>query len=153
MSDIVQLPIYGVRLYDTGQVLRVPIGNVDHTEAAAEVLHHFIGHEDREHFVCLFLNASKDITGVHTGAVGAQSSIGGIDPRACFRAAILACASAMIVGHNHPSGVCMPSAEDITMTLSLSVFARAVDIPVLDHVIVTRYPNCYYSMFHDGKMP
>ena len=59
-------------------------------------------------------------------------------PREVFRSAIAASAAAVICAHNHPSGDPSPSAADIHLTRQLREAARAVDIDLLDHVIVGR---------------
>lgn len=57
-------------------------------------------------------------------------------PREVFRPAILANACAIICSHNHPSGDPSPSAPDVQVTRQLREAAKAVDIELLDHVIV-----------------
>jgi DNA repair protein RadC len=59
-------------------------------------------------------------------------------PREVFRAAIRESASAVVCVHNHPSGDPAPSAADLQVTRQLREAARAVDISLLDHVIVGR---------------
>jgi DNA repair protein RadC len=59
-------------------------------------------------------------------------------PREVFRAAIREAASAVICAHNHPSGDPAPSAPDVQVTRQLREAAKAVDIDLLDHVIVGR---------------
>lgn len=59
-------------------------------------------------------------------------------PREVFRAAIRESASAVICVHNHPSGDPAPSAPDVQVTRQLREAAKAVDIALLDHVIVGR---------------
>ena len=57
-------------------------------------------------------------------------------PREVFREAIKESASAIICAHNHPSGDPTPSSADIRMTRQLRDASVAVDITLLDHVIV-----------------
>lgn len=57
-------------------------------------------------------------------------------PREVFRAAIREAASAVVCVHNHPSGDPAPSAADLQVTRQIREAARAVDIALLDHVIV-----------------
>lgn len=57
-------------------------------------------------------------------------------PREVFRAAIQQAATAIVCIHNHPSGDPAPSAADIQVTRQLRETARAVDIVLLDHVII-----------------
>ncbi|MEO6002297.1 MAG: DNA repair protein RadC [Opitutus sp.] len=59
-------------------------------------------------------------------------------PREVFRAAIRECATAVICAHNHPSGDPAPSAADLHLTRQLREAAKAVDIDLIDHVIVGR---------------
>ncbi|MSU66222.1 MAG: JAB domain-containing protein [Opitutus sp.] len=59
-------------------------------------------------------------------------------PREVFRAAIREAASAVVCVHNHPSGDPAPSAPDTYVTRLLREAAKAVDIELIDHVIVGR---------------
>lgn len=59
-------------------------------------------------------------------------------PREVFRAAVRESAACIICVHNHPSGDPAPSAPDMHVTRQLREAAKAVDIELLDHVIVGR---------------
>ncbi|MBP7482228.1 MAG: DNA repair protein RadC, partial [Lacunisphaera sp.] len=59
-------------------------------------------------------------------------------PREVFREAIRHGATAIICVHNHPSGDPAPSAADVQVTRQMRDAAKAVDIELLDHVIVGR---------------
>ena len=59
-------------------------------------------------------------------------------PREVYRAAIRESAAAIVCAHNHPSGDPAPSAPDLQVTRQLREAAKAVDIELLDHVIVGR---------------
>ncbi len=61
-------------------------------------------------------------------------------PREVFRAAIQHGATAIVCVHNHPSGDPGPSGADVQVTRQLKETARAVDIELLDHVIVGNIP-------------
>jgi DNA repair protein RadC len=78
-------------------------------------------------------------------------------PREVFRSAIREGASALVCVHNHPSGDPSPSAADIQLTRQLREAAAAVDIPLLDHVIVGRrgadpLGRGYYSFREAGLL-
>jgi DNA repair protein RadC len=62
-------------------------------------------------------------------------------PREVFREAVRHGATAVICAHNHPSGDPAPSAADIQVTRQLREAARALDIELLDHVIIGRVAN------------
>lgn len=59
-------------------------------------------------------------------------------PREVFRAAIRESACAVVCVHNHPSGDPAPSKADYEVTRLLREAARAIDIDLIDHVIVGR---------------
>ena len=59
-----------------------------------------------------------------------------VTPREVFREAVLAMAAAVILIHNHPSGNLEPSSEDIQLTKKMVEVGKAMQIPVLDHIII-----------------
>lgn len=78
-------------------------------------------------------------------------------PREVFRPAILANACAIICAHNHPSGDPAPSAPDVQVTRQLREAAKAVDIELIDHVIVGHVESDprrrgYYSFREAGML-
>ena len=148
-----RIPIYDIRLVQSRRSLRLAETKLDHAALSATALHALIGLTDREHFACLFLNGQNNIVGAHVAAIGGQHIIGAIDSRTILRAGLAACASAMVVGHNHPSGDALPSSEDLDCTLALMRAGEVIGIPVVDHVIVTRNANVYHSMFERGTLP
>jgi DNA repair protein RadC len=77
-------------------------------------------------------NRLKKLVEVTSGT--ATSSLA--HPREVFRAAIQYGATAVVCVHNHPSGDPAPSAADVQVTRQLREAAKAVDIDLLDHVIV-----------------
>ena len=91
---------------------------------------------DVEKFFVLCLNRrNRLIKRVEISSGTATSTLA--HPREVFRAAIMAGATAgIIAAHNHPSGDPSGSAEDVRLTRQLREAANAVDIPLLDHVII-----------------
>jgi DNA repair protein RadC len=59
-------------------------------------------------------------------------------PREVYREAIKESAAAILCAHNHPSGDPTPSSADIKMTRQLRDAAQAVDIQLIDHIILGR---------------
>ncbi len=57
-------------------------------------------------------------------------------PREVFREAIRQGATSVVCVHNHPSGDPAPSAADVQVTRQIRDAARAVDIELLDHIII-----------------
>lgn len=78
-------------------------------------------------------------------------------PREVFREVIREAASAVVCAHNHPSGDPAPSTADFQLTRQLREAARAIDIELLDHVIVGRASadpsgRGYYSFREAGVL-
>lgn len=77
-----------------------------------------------------------------------------VHPREVFKEAVRACAAAVVLVHNHPSGDSSPSREDIKLTRQLIEVGRIMDIEVLDHVIVgessQRNPAGFTSLRESG---
>jgi DNA repair protein RadC len=78
-------------------------------------------------------------------------------PREVFRAAVRESAVAVVCAHNHPSGDPAPSAPDMHVTRMLREAAKAVDIQLLDHVILGRATadplgRGYYSFREAGLL-
>ena len=91
--------------------------------------------ERREHFVCLFLNARKQLIRQETISIGTlDSSL--VHPREVFAPAIECAAAAIILAHNHPSGDPSPSGQDLELTRRLIDAGLIMGIEVLDHIIV-----------------
>jgi DNA repair protein RadC len=151
-SATYNIPVYEVRLIRSRRALRLAEECLPEPRTSARALHALIGLTDREHFACLFVNARHRVTGAHIAAIGAQHAIASLDARVVLRAALAACASA-VVSHNHPSGDPSPSAEDLAATASLMRAGNIIGIPILDHVIVTHDPRCYHSMHERGTLP
>ena len=151
-SALEKIPVYDVRLVRARRCLRLAEPTLTDPLTASRALHALIGATDREHFAVLFVNGQSRVTGTHIVAVGGQHGIN-IEARTVFRAAITACAAALIVGHNHPSGDPSPSAEDIAMTAHLMKAGELLGLPILDHVIVTSDAWRYHSMASRGTLP
>ncbi len=65
---------------------------------------------------------------------GLSSSI--VHPREVFKEAIKHSSAAMILAHNHPSGIPEPSRDDINITKKLIDAGKIIGIDILDHIII-----------------
>ena len=90
----------------------------------------------------LFLNPKHAVLGMETVSIGTLSS-SLVHPREVFKQAIKRSASAVILAHNHPSGNCEPSKEDLQVTKRLKDAGELVGIEVIDHLIIGE--DRYYS--------
>jgi DNA repair protein RadC len=125
----------------------VELTKIASSKAVFEVMHPIIGELNHEEFWVLFLNNSNKIL------FKAQLSKGGmtgtmVDVRIVFKLAFEQNATAIILAHNHPSGKLLASDADIQITKKIKTAGQQLDIPVLDHVIVTE--SGYYSFADEG---
>jgi DNA repair protein RadC len=60
-----------------------------------------------------------------------------VHPREVAKQALVLDAAGVVLHHNHPSGVCQPSAQDLALTAWLKAALALVEIRVLDHVITS----------------
>ena len=101
-TSLQKIPVYEVRLVQSRRPLRLAETILTDSRTSARALHALIALTDREHFAALFVNGNHHVTGAHIVAIGAQHAIASIDLRAIFRAALAACASAIVLGHSVP---------------------------------------------------
>ena len=71
-------------------------------------------------------------------------------PKIILQTALKISASSVLVSHNHPSGSLKPSKEDLNMTEMIKTGCEAVDIKLLDHVIMTS--ERYTSFAEEGLL-
>lgn len=74
-----------------------------------------------------------------------------VHPREVFALAIDARAAAIILVHNHPSGVLTPSPDDIMVTEQMVKCGKILQIPIYDHIIIGS--TGYYSFQERGDFP
>ncbi len=90
---------------------------------------------DREQFRVVLVDSKNRVIGVETVAVGTlNASL--VHPREVLKPGIRKSAAALVLVHNHPTGVAVASDEDIRLTRRLVEAGRIVGIEILDHVII-----------------
>src|SRR5882672_10419823 len=137
-----RIPVYRVTLVREGSLSQLERPRITDPTEAVRILNTYLHNADREHLVALFLNAKNRIIGINTVSVGSlTASI--VHPREVYKAAILANAAALILGHNHPSADPTPSAEDHAITARLAMVGEALGIRLLDHLIVVDDTHWY----------
>ncbi|MEM7500800.1 MAG: DNA repair protein RadC [Pseudomonadota bacterium] len=104
---------------DTVMFLRAKLGNLRH-----------------ECFCCIFLDNRHRVLAfaeLFRGTIDGTS----VYPREVVKEALDVNAAAVILAHNHPSGVCEPSRADEQITHRLRSALALIDIRLLDHLIVS----------------
>lgn len=107
-----------------------------HPETVRDYLRMKIATDERENFAVLFLdNQHKLISSevLFQGTFNASE----VYPREVIKRALELNAAALILAHNHPSGISTPSESDKHITFKIKQAAELFDIRVLDHFIVT----------------
>lgn len=130
------------RLEDTSKIVKI-----QSSHDVFELLYPLIGELPHEEFWIVYLNNSNKV--IHKS----QLSKGGItgtlvDVRLVLKQALELGAVGIILAHNHPSGTLRPSAADKQITLKLKTASEALDIQVLDHLILAQ--NEYLSFADKG---
>ncbi len=80
---------------------------------------------------------------------GGVSSIN-VDLRKIVENALLTGASGVILSHNHPSGIALPSADDCAATVRVKEALKTVGLVLVDHIVVA--DGDYVSMADSGQL-
>ncbi len=96
-----------------------------------------IRNSKKEHFVVFFLDTRNQEIKREIISVGSLNA-NYIHPREVFEPAIKYLAAQIVIAHNHPSGNCEPSTQDIKMTKRLIEAGKILGIQIVDHVIVSK---------------
>lgn len=106
-----------------------------------------LGTKKQEHFYCIYLDTKKKIIKEKLLFIGTiDRSM--VTPREVLKEALLCDAASIICIHNHPSGIVLPSKEDILMTKGIDSLSKNFGIRVVDHIIISEYN--YYSLYENG---
>lgn len=121
---------------------------VNNSRVVYEEFYHLSDLNHEEFWVMLLKRNNEVIDKVKVSSGGVSGTVA--DSRLIFKAAIERLASAIILVHNHPSGNLKPSQNDIDLTNKLKTSGKMLDIPVLDHIIVS--DAGYYSFADEGML-
>ncbi len=103
-------------------------------DAGRVLLPYFVG-ETREVMYAACLDGKRRLIGCRTLDRGGNTGTG-VNVRKVAECAITMHAAAVIVAHNHPSGVAVPSREDRQATMELKRALALVDVELVDHLVV-----------------
>lgn len=114
------------------------IYRISSSKDAFELLYPLMGELEHEEFWIVYLNNSNKV--IHKS----QLSKGGItgtlvDVRLVLKQALDLGAVGILLAHNHPSGTIKPSTADKQITRKLQKAGEALDIKVLDHLILAQH--------------
>ncbi len=104
---------------------------------------------DHEEFYVVLLNRANKVKSIELISKGGVSGTV-VDGKIVFKKALEQTASAVVLCHNHPSGNLKPSRADMELTKNLKRFGVMIDLPILDHIIIT--DTGYYSFADEGVL-
>ncbi|MEQ8473430.1 MAG: DNA repair protein RadC [Marinoscillum sp.] len=136
----------GRRRKDTEQTKKIKIScSADAYELMRPEL---IDLQHEEFWVILLKRNNEVIKKVQTSAGGVSGTA--VDPKIIFKSALEQLASGIILVHNHPSGNLKPSEPDKRLTRNLKQAGEILEIPILDHLILT--DHSYFSFSDESMM-
>ena len=125
-----------------------PLAN--NPESIAAIARGKLIHQKREHVLAILCNAKMECENIETVAIGGLSQCLA-DPREIFSIAVRKRSAAIVLVHNHPSGCCEPSQDDINLTRRCIEAGKVLGIKLVDHVIIsdTDYKSLRFSGMYD----
>lgn len=98
---------------------------------------------DKECFSVLCLNRLGEVLDFSVVVEGNIDSVG-VSVRAVVERVIKSNATAVAVAHNHPSGIALPSPQDVDITKAIATALKGISVNLVDHLIISG--NEYISM-------
>ncbi len=133
------------------RLCRTPFNRGEAFHGSRQVYEHFhsyIREERQECFIALYLDARHRLLAqeeISRGSLTASL----VHPREVLRPAIRLSAAALLCVHNHPSGDCLYSKEDLEVTKRLKAGSELIGIDLLDHIIIGDHG---YFSFADAQI-
>ena len=120
-------------------------------EVVMEVVAGELKNYDREVFAILNLKTNGKPINLHICSIGTLDATM-VNPREAFKAIILSNAASFICVHNHPSGNCEPSQDDIAVTERMVRCGELMGIKMLDHIIIAAETGEQASFLRKGLL-
>ena len=120
------------RYYRTNRVKHMKV--LDSFEACTAVLDPYFDGRRNEAVFMLCLDAKCQLLGCKLVGEGSINSAG-VPVRKIVEAALSTNASSVVLAHNHPSGIAIPSGDDVRTTQMIAEALRTVDVHLIDHLV------------------
>ncbi|KFD21904.1 MULTISPECIES: RadC family protein [Tatumella] len=108
-----------------------------------------LSHQEREIFMVIFLDNQHRVLSAQKMFTGSLNSVE-VHPREIAREALKINAAALILAHNHPSGIAEPSQADKDVTQRIHQVCRLLNIRLLDHLVIGK--GQYVSFAEQGLL-
>ena len=122
---------------------------ISSVDSAGAFFRRLLQGERREVLYQVCLDAKGKVRS-HKRLSAGTAAMAPVNVREVVENALHADASAVLLGHNHPSGVALPSAEDCQVTLQIQQALQTLGIRLADHIIVA--DNDFVSMAQGGLL-
>ncbi|MGI9311012.1 MAG: RadC family protein [bacterium] len=110
-------------------------GPLTSPKQAAEFLTHQLRDQPREVFAVVYLDNRHYVLHYNELFRGTLNGAA-VHPREVVKSALQHNAAAVILAHNHPSGIAEPSQADATLTIKLKEALSLVEVRLLDHLVI-----------------
>ena len=141
--DLISLKLYRERS------IKYAERQITNPKQAKEIVTSFIGNTDREYFGVINLNTKNEPCSIEICTIGLLDHTI-VHPREIFKSAILTSAQSILLFHMHPCNSLVPSESDISTTNTLIKASNIIQIPILDHIIITE--DGYFSFKEQGLL-
>ena len=136
----------GKRVYETKETIDVKL---DSSNKIYSYIKKDLIYKKQEYFYCLYLDSQKYLIEKKLLFIGTLN-FSPVHPREIFKNAYLLSAASIVLIHNHPSNIILPSKEDLNLTKKLIEIGKINGINVIDHIIIGN--NNYYSFYENNDM-
>lgn len=114
-----------------------------------QLLHSIYEDLRHEEFHIILMNRANEVIRIQKISQGG-TAVTAVDAKVIFKAALDYNAATIVLSHNHPSGLLVPSENDLRLTRELVCFGKIMDLLVVDHIIYT--DNGYFSFSDQGVL-
>ena len=118
--------------------LKVKMTNENYLTSPS-LTHHYLANrlmdKDREIFMVIFLDNQNHVINSEEMFIGTYNCVE-VHPREVARRALQYNAAALILAHNHPSGLAEPSQADRILTKKIEQVCELIDVRIVDHLVI-----------------
>lgn len=118
--------------------LKVKMTNENYLTSPSLTHHYLANHlmdKDREIFMVIFLDNQNHVINSEEMFIGTYNCVE-VHPREVARRALQYNAAALILAHNHPSGLAEPSQADRILTKKIEQVCELIDVRIVDHLVI-----------------
>lgn len=110
-------------------------GALTNPKQVSDYLMHRLRDQHREVFAIIYLDNRHQVIEYEELFFGTLNGAA-VHPREVVKRVLFHNAAAVIIAHNHPSGVAEPSQSDTAITLKLQKALQLIDVKLLDHLVI-----------------